>query len=215
MSTTYSSSTAYRSLRSLITRPSKKVTPLYDYPNPIPPLSSCLSGSLIDNHNGNPPHQRRAPNLCGGEGRTGRVRAAAGSAVYYCSCCAYVGPPPHPHPVSLHIIYTERQLTHHTRHVIVKLLAFTFAMVVVPIGSYFLTLNWVFDGKPSPSPPLPLPLPFPFPFTQKASRPLANGVLLSIIRSVIKGHVLTPAQATPPTPAPQPQSWPTSCWWAT
>ncbi|KAL5347102.1 vacuolar ATPase assembly integral membrane protein vma21 [Pseudogymnoascus australis] len=32
-------------------------------------------------------------------------------------------------------------------HVIVKLLAFTFAMVVVPIGSYFLTLNWVFDGN--------------------------------------------------------------------
>ncbi|KFY27844.1 hypothetical protein V493_03276 [Pseudogymnoascus sp. VKM F-4281 (FW-2241)] len=32
-------------------------------------------------------------------------------------------------------------------HVIVKLLAFTFAMVVVPIGSYFLTLNLVFDGN--------------------------------------------------------------------
>ncbi|KFY71527.1 hypothetical protein V499_08280 [Pseudogymnoascus sp. VKM F-103] len=32
-------------------------------------------------------------------------------------------------------------------HVIVKLLAFTFAMVVVPIGSYFLTLDLVFSGN--------------------------------------------------------------------
>lgn len=35
------------------------------------------------------------------------------------------------------------------RHVIVKLLAFTLAMVVCPIGSYFLTLNYVFNGKHS------------------------------------------------------------------
>jgi vacuolar ATPase assembly integral membrane protein VMA21 len=32
------------------------------------------------------------------------------------------------------------------RHVIVKLLSFTLAMVVGPIGTYFLTLNTVFNG---------------------------------------------------------------------
>ncbi|QPC75775.1 hypothetical protein HYE68_006527 [Fusarium pseudograminearum] len=31
--------------------------------------------------------------------------------------------------------------------VIYKLLAFTFAMVFIPIGSYFLTVNTVFNGK--------------------------------------------------------------------
>ncbi|RFN51568.1 vacuolar atpase assembly integral membrane protein vma21 [Fusarium flagelliforme] len=31
--------------------------------------------------------------------------------------------------------------------VIYKLLAFTLAMIVVPIGSYFLTVNTVFNGK--------------------------------------------------------------------
>ncbi|POS71972.1 hypothetical protein DHEL01_v209635 [Diaporthe helianthi] len=31
--------------------------------------------------------------------------------------------------------------------VIVKLLAFTFAMIVVPIGSYFVTVNTVFKGN--------------------------------------------------------------------
>ncbi|TGJ79389.1 hypothetical protein E0Z10_g9379 [Xylaria hypoxylon] len=31
--------------------------------------------------------------------------------------------------------------------VIIKLLAFTLAMVVVPIGSYFLTINTIFRGK--------------------------------------------------------------------
>lgn len=30
---------------------------------------------------------------------------------------------------------------------IVKLLAFTFAMIVVPIGSYFATVNTVFKGE--------------------------------------------------------------------
>lgn len=30
---------------------------------------------------------------------------------------------------------------------IIKLLAFTFAMIVVPIGSYFATVNTVFGGK--------------------------------------------------------------------
>ncbi|KAI3586271.1 hypothetical protein IWW34DRAFT_718049 [Fusarium oxysporum f. sp. albedinis] len=33
--------------------------------------------------------------------------------------------------------------------VIYKLLAFTFAMIVVPIGSYFLTVNTVFRGNSS------------------------------------------------------------------
>lgn len=33
------------------------------------------------------------------------------------------------------------------RDVILKLLAFTFAMIVVPIGSYFVTVNRVFNGK--------------------------------------------------------------------
>ncbi|KAI0404903.1 hypothetical protein F4802DRAFT_597835 [Xylaria palmicola] len=31
--------------------------------------------------------------------------------------------------------------------VILKLLAFTFAMVVIPIGSYFLTVNTIFAGE--------------------------------------------------------------------
>ncbi|KAF4988697.1 hypothetical protein FGRMN_9609 [Fusarium graminum] len=31
--------------------------------------------------------------------------------------------------------------------VIYKLLAFTFAMIVIPIGSYFVTVNTVFSGK--------------------------------------------------------------------
>ncbi|KAI1802804.1 hypothetical protein F4811DRAFT_382790 [Daldinia bambusicola] len=31
--------------------------------------------------------------------------------------------------------------------VIIKLLAFTFAMVIIPIGSYFLTVNTIFRGN--------------------------------------------------------------------
>ncbi|KOS20927.1 Vacuolar ATPase assembly integral membrane protein vma21 [Escovopsis weberi] len=34
-------------------------------------------------------------------------------------------------------------------HVIVKLLGFSFAMIVVPIGSYFLTVHSVFNGNSS------------------------------------------------------------------
>lgn len=34
-----------------------------------------------------------------------------------------------------------------SRHVIVKLLAFTLAMIVVPIGSYFLSVNTIFKGS--------------------------------------------------------------------
>jgi len=37
------------------------------------------------------------------------------------------------------------------REVIVKLLAFTFAMVVVPIGSYFVTVNTIYRGEECPS----------------------------------------------------------------
>ncbi|KAJ4272296.1 vacuolar ATPase assembly integral membrane protein vma21 [Fusarium torreyae] len=33
--------------------------------------------------------------------------------------------------------------------VIYKLLAFTFAMIVIPIGSYFLTVNTIFSGNSS------------------------------------------------------------------
>lgn len=36
------------------------------------------------------------------------------------------------------------------REVIVKLLAFTFAMIVGPIGSYFLTVNTLFKGRSFP-----------------------------------------------------------------
>lgn len=35
------------------------------------------------------------------------------------------------------------------RHVIFKLLGFTFAMIVLPISSYFLTVHSVFKGKES------------------------------------------------------------------
>ncbi|OAA39731.1 Vacuolar ATPase assembly integral membrane protein VMA21-like domain protein [Metarhizium rileyi] len=35
------------------------------------------------------------------------------------------------------------------KHVIFKLLGFTFAMIVVPIGSYFLTVHTVFKGNSS------------------------------------------------------------------
>ncbi|GAB0136519.1 hypothetical protein EsDP_00004819 [Epichloe bromicola] len=35
------------------------------------------------------------------------------------------------------------------KHVIFKLLGFTFAMVVVPIGSYFLTVHTIFKGNSS------------------------------------------------------------------
>ncbi|KAK3182273.1 vacuolar ATPase assembly integral membrane protein vma21 [Lecanicillium sp. MT-2017a] len=33
------------------------------------------------------------------------------------------------------------------KDVIVKLLGFTFAMIVIPIGSYFLTVNTIFQGN--------------------------------------------------------------------
>lgn len=36
------------------------------------------------------------------------------------------------------------------RDVIVKLLAFTLAMIALPIGSYFLTLNTIFNGEVIP-----------------------------------------------------------------
>ena len=33
------------------------------------------------------------------------------------------------------------------RDVIIKLLAFTLAMIVIPIGSYFVTINTIFGGE--------------------------------------------------------------------
>lgn len=48
--------------------------------------------------------------------------------------------------------------THRSRSVIMKLLAFTLAMVVVPIGSYFVTVDHLFKGKPHPLLPPFLPL---------------------------------------------------------
>lgn len=44
-------------------------------------------------------------------------------------------------------LVTDIALARHTRDVIVKLLAFTFAMIVVPIGSYFATVHTVFKGE--------------------------------------------------------------------
>ncbi|KYK56007.1 VMA21-like domain-containing protein [Drechmeria coniospora] len=35
------------------------------------------------------------------------------------------------------------------KHVIFKLLGFTLAMIIVPIGSYFLTVNTIFQGNSS------------------------------------------------------------------
>jgi len=37
-------------------------------------------------------------------------------------------------------------LTPHDRSVIWKLMSFTFAMITLPIGTYFFTVNWVFQG---------------------------------------------------------------------
>lgn len=42
------------------------------------------------------------------------------------------------------------------REVIVKLLAFTFAMIVFPIGSYYVTVNTIFKGLPRPPPHPPM-----------------------------------------------------------
>jgi len=40
----------------------------------------------------------------------------------------------------------EEDTDGHYRHVIYKLLGFTLAMIVGPIGSYFLTVNTIFGG---------------------------------------------------------------------
>ncbi|KAJ3522025.1 hypothetical protein NM208_g13037 [Fusarium decemcellulare] len=76
------------------------------------------------------------------------------------------------------------------KDVIYKLLAFTLAMIVVPIGSYFLTVNTVFQGKSS--------------LTQ-ASHPEASSSLLEFISSE-----LTAPQATPLLLAGWLLSWPMS-----
>lgn len=47
---------------------------------------------------------------------------------------------------SMSTIHMHRLANASHRHVIFKLLAFTLAMVIGPIGSYFLTLNIVFKG---------------------------------------------------------------------
>lgn len=39
--------------------------------------------------------------------------------------------------------------THSHSSVIMKLLAFTLGMIVIPIGSYFVTVDTVFNGKQS------------------------------------------------------------------
>lgn len=36
---------------------------------------------------------------------------------------------------------------HHDRSVIWKLMSFTFAMITLPIGTYFFTVNFVFQGE--------------------------------------------------------------------
>lgn len=48
----------------------------------------------------------------------------------------------------LHFTYhhNSHELTTQQRSVIAKLLGFTFAMITLPIGSYFMTLNSVFGG---------------------------------------------------------------------
>lgn len=54
-----------------------------------------------------------------------------------------------------------------TRHVIVKLLSFTFAMILGPIGTYFLSLNTVFGGMSQTSTALPT---HPFPLAKLTTR---------------------------------------------
>jgi hypothetical protein len=49
-----------------------------------------------------------------------------------------------PRPGHMSLIHTN---THLYRHVIYKLLGFTLAMVVAPIGSYFLTVDTIFRGQ--------------------------------------------------------------------
>lgn len=58
------------------------------------------------------------------------------------------------HPIHQHSpcrVWMKTRLTRSNRSVIYKLLAFTVGMVVLPIGSYFLTVNTVFRGMPLPS----------------------------------------------------------------
>jgi hypothetical protein len=44
------------------------------------------------------------------------------------------------------LCHTACQYTHAIRSVIFKLMSFTFAMITLPIGSYFFTVNFVFNG---------------------------------------------------------------------
>ena len=52
-----------------------------------------------------------------------------------------------PHDLSLSpTSHMSLDITDHNRHVIFKLLGFTLAMIVGPIGTYFLTVDHVFKG---------------------------------------------------------------------
>lgn len=86
------------------------------------------------------------------------------------------------------------RLLTHPRDVIVKLLAFTFAMIVVPIGSYFLTVNTVFSGKTRRHP---------------RSLPTPSSISLSPSHVLLPLKLTTATQATLPSPVRQPPSWPT------
>lgn len=62
-------------------------------------------------------------------------------------------------PISCSPLITPHQpLTPLPRSVIMKLLAFTLGMIVLPIGSYFVTVNTLFKGMPLLSLPNPHPL---------------------------------------------------------
>jgi len=43
-------------------------------------------------------------------------------------------------------LYARRKLTPSCRSVIYKLMSATFAMITLPLGTYFFTVNFVFNG---------------------------------------------------------------------
>lgn len=67
----------------------------------------------------------------------------------------YSPPSRRPNLCCTSLYLTPPKLTFPSRHVIVKLLAFTAAMIVVPIGSYFATVSTIFKGSHSPLLSLP------------------------------------------------------------